>query len=539
MNRILFLLLALSPSVLPAQGPPPTPPSPPHLEKRISIHVLQRSLALTLEEIGQKGNFFFSYNSNILKGDSLVSLQRDSATVRQLLDLLLGENYTYIESGRYVILQTKAAAPPRSYTVSGWVVDAVTKKPISLASIYEADQLITTLTDTNGFFRLRLKDRSPKATITVSKDLYRDTFLVVPGGYDRELKLTITPEQVAELAAVFVSSRVERTWLGRMFLSSRQKIQSLNLLDFFASKPIQFSLIPGLGTHGQMGAQVINQLSLNLIGGYTAGSNGVELAGVFNIDKKDVKCFQAAGVFNLAGGNLRGVQLAGLYNQDLGSASGLQAAGLINNAADTLKGVQMAGLGNISRKKTIGFQIAGLFNYTRNLAGVQLGVINIADTSTGYMIGLLNLTKHGYHALSVYTSDLLPVNLSYKIGSRKTYSILLAGLDPRAGQRAYTLGFGIGANFFVAPKWTIATDITEQYYYPGNWKHQPIVYRLQPSLSWQCGKKIALFAGPSLSLYDPSHIEIAGGYRSPLPSHTFSVGGNRAWLGFSAGINFL
>jgi len=271
MNRILFLLLTLLPFVLPAQGV--------YLDKPISLHVRQRSLTLTLEEIGQKGGFYFSYNSNILKGDSVVSLEKDNATVRQLLDLLLGDNYNYIESGRYVILQSKAAPSPRSYTISGWVVDAVTRKHISLASIYETDQLVTTLTDTNGFFRLRLKERSPKATIRVSKDLYRDTFLVLPGGYDRELMLTIKPDQVAELAAVFVSSRVERTWLGRMFLSSRQKIQSLNLLDFFARKPIQFSLVPGLGSHGQMGAQVVNKLSLNLVGGYTAGSNGLELAG--------------------------------------------------------------------------------------------------------------------------------------------------------------------------------------------------------------------------------------------------------------------
>jgi hypothetical protein len=84
MNRILFLLLVLSPSVLPAQDPHPAPT--PHLDKNISIHVRQKTLALTLEEIGQKGNFYFSYNSNILKGDSLVSLQKDSSTVRQFLE---------------------------------------------------------------------------------------------------------------------------------------------------------------------------------------------------------------------------------------------------------------------------------------------------------------------------------------------------------------------------------------------------------------------------------------------------------------------
>ena len=56
--------------------------------------------------------------------------------------------------------------------------------------------------------------------------------------------------------------------------------------NFFETRPFQVSLVPGLGSHGKMSGQVVNNFSLNVFGGYTAGTNGSELGGLFNIDKK-------------------------------------------------------------------------------------------------------------------------------------------------------------------------------------------------------------------------------------------------------------
>src|SRR3546814_16471504 len=92
---------------------------------------------------------------------------------------------------------------------------------------------------------------------------------------------------------------VERTRLGRFFVSSGQRIQSLNLRGFFTESPVQVSLMPGLSTQGRMSAQVVNNFSVNLIGGYTAGLNGMEMAGVFNMNKKDVGPVKIAGGFNV------------------------------------------------------------------------------------------------------------------------------------------------------------------------------------------------------------------------------------------------
>jgi hypothetical protein len=58
-------------------------------------------------------------------------------------------------------------------------------------------------------------------------------------------------------------------------------------------------------------------------------------------------------------------------------------------------------------------QIAGVFNYSKKLKGVQIGLINIADTSEGYSIGLINIVLKGYHKLSFSANEILNVNAAF------------------------------------------------------------------------------------------------------------------------------
>lgn len=523
LTALLFFGLSV---VLCAQGP---------LDRTVSIHVQGQTLTKTLQELGRLGGFYFSYNTNILPGDSLVHLSGDKRTIRSLLDSLLKGRYEYIESGRYIILQRKRAgvlAMPLSgsYTFSGYVLDADTKKSVGKVSVYIGDQLVSALTDSTGYFKLRLKDRGGHILVSVSAALYRDTFLVIRSGYDQEYTFYIESARVAELMPFVVSSRVEKTWLGRVFLSSRLKIQSLNLLNFFADKPLQMSLTPGLGTHGQMGGQVINKFSLNILGGYTAGSNGLELAGLFNIDKRDVHYVQAAGLFNTVGGVTGGVQLAGIMNNDLDSVKGVQAAGIVNRVNGSLDGVQLAGIANAVSGTVRGVQAAGVVNRAGHLKGVQIGIVNIADTCSGLMIGLVNLTKHGYHAFSIGSDEALPVRVAYKSGGRILYSILAAGANPVQGSRLFMLGYGVGARTTGLGRFSLAAELTAEDFYTGNWTDIPMLYRLQPQLQYRLSRHWGIYAGPAFSICDAAHAVPSPGYKMPARDG-FSVG-------WAAGINF-
>lgn len=534
----------------------------------VPVNANNQPLKTVLHTLSSKGKFYFSYNSNIINEDSLVTISAQNKTIKELLDILLNGDYQYKETGDYIIIQRNASG--NYYFVSGYVTDNITGEKISDVSVYEKNQLVSTFTNADGFFRLKLKDRRPSLFVNVSKVAYADTTISIQPGYNQEVHVGITP-QLSELGPVVVSSKVERNWLARIFLSSRQKMQSLNIRKFFASKQYQVSLVPGIGSHG-LNAQVINKVSVNIIGGYAAGTSGVELGGIFNIDKRNANHVQVAGAFNVVGGTFKGVQLAGIHNNvfdslkgvqasgfsnlvkgDLGGVQltgnynviwgnlkGVQAAGTVNLVKDKSHGVQLAGLGNISRKEMKGVQLAGLFNYTHYSRGVQIALVNIADSSSGYSIGLINIVKKGYHKLSVYSNEMLNVNMAYKSGSRKLYSILLVGMNIAENNKAYTIGYGIGKEMMLNQNLSIATELTSQNLYLGDWKSFPSLYRFQPSFNVRFSKNIALFAGPTFSVFHSKQTHTIPGYKSgPSTGYPgFNFGSNtRAWFGWHVGTN--
>jgi hypothetical protein len=53
---------------------------------------------------------------------------------------------------------------------------------------------------------------------------------------------------------------VEKTKVGKFLLSTQQRIQSLNIGKFFADRPFQVSLLPGLSSQGKLSGQVVNNI---------------------------------------------------------------------------------------------------------------------------------------------------------------------------------------------------------------------------------------------------------------------------------------
>jgi carboxypeptidase-like protein len=585
------------------------------LSKSISLDVNRQRLDNVLEILSNKGDFYFSYNSKIVKKDSLVSVSVRNKTVREILSLLFNSTYEFKESGNYVIIRkapirmtmvtNKVAVEEKMYSVSGYVFDEQSGVAINDASVYEKKQLASALTDDAGYFKLKLKSsKASTATITISKEFYEDTSILIEPRHNQELTITMTPVE-KEQDKVTISpedylvpdsmkthrtfdtvsqkiaepnnlSNVERTGMGMFLLSTKQKIQSLNLGHFFTTRPFQVSFVPGLGSHGKMSGQVVNNFSLNVLGGYTAGTNGAEMGGLFNIDKKEVQYFQAAGIFNMVGGKLQGFQVAGINNTVLdttygfqgagisnlvkGKFAGFQASGIYNHVSDSVKGVQVAGVSNFagrklsgvqiagvmnfSNKETNGVQIAGVCNYSKRLRGVQIGLINIADTSEGFSIGLINIVIKGYHKLSFSTNEILNANAAFKTGNTKLYSILYAGVNAGSNNRVYSFGYGLGSERNLNKKKSLSLnpEVTSQYLYLGSWDYTNILSKLHLNLNVKLGKYVSLFAGPSFAVYVSNQESVIPGYRFPVPPagyHTYSFSDTvTGWFGWNAGINF-
>ena len=65
------------------------------LNRHITIHVNHERLSEVILLIGSTGKFTFSYNSDILPGDSLVSISIEEERVKRILDMLLSEKNQY------------------------------------------------------------------------------------------------------------------------------------------------------------------------------------------------------------------------------------------------------------------------------------------------------------------------------------------------------------------------------------------------------------------------------------------------------------
>jgi hypothetical protein len=585
------------------------------LNRSVTLEVNRQRLDQVLEIISNKADCYFSYSSSVVKKDSLVSLNVRNKPLSEVLALLFNTSFEFRESGTYIIIRKapirmtmitkKAEIEDKIYTVSGYVYDDQSDAAIPDASVYEKKLLASALTNEAGFFKLKLKSsKASSATLTVSKEFYEDTSVLIQPGRSQELSITLmplqlsndvvtispedylSPDSVKQLQAdsaytktsvpVRDSSKVERTGMGRFLLSTKQKMQTINLGKFFTTRPFQVSLVPGLGSHGQMSGQVVNKFSLNVLGGYTAGTNGLEIGGIFNIDKKEVQYFQAAGVFNVVGGvtrgmqvagvnntvlnkvyafqaagvnnlvkgNFSGFQVAGVYNHVMDSVKGWQAAGVANFAKNKVTGAQVAGVINFSNREMNGVQIAGVINYAKKLKGVQIGLINIADTSEGYSIGLFNIILKGYHKLSLSKNELTDFNVAFKTGNSKFYSILQAGVSPRDNDKIYSFGYGLGSELKLNKKrtLTINPELTSDYLYRGSWDYFNLLNKFQLNLNVKLNKYISFYAGPSYAVLISDQTMAFTGYRFVLPSVGYKnqeySNRVRGWFGWTAGINF-
>ncbi|HTR29950.1 MAG TPA: STN domain-containing protein [Puia sp.] len=99
---MLVLLWANRPLTLHAQGDK-------ILNKKVMLHADHERLEDVLNDLAKSGYFTFSYQSDILKKDRLVTLTIKESTLREALELILGKAYDYLESDDYVVIRRRDA----------------------------------------------------------------------------------------------------------------------------------------------------------------------------------------------------------------------------------------------------------------------------------------------------------------------------------------------------------------------------------------------------------------------------------------------
>jgi hypothetical protein len=562
----------------------------PPLERVISITVAEEPLDEVLKKISQQGGVSFSYSSKIFDTKRIVSLSVTNKTVRETMELIFHGGVQYKQKSNYVII-TRASAD--EVLVSGYIVDEATGKRLKEVSIYDPVSLRSAVTDEYGFFEMPIeKPSAEQLKLAIKKSNYTDTLVVVPARRSSFQNISLNFESEKWKAFTdSVNSKMNRLWMW-----TKRSVASINLQNIRDTlhRTWQVSFLPFIGTNHTMSGNVVNDYSLNILGGFSGGTAVAEFGGLFNIDRGHVHHAQVAGIFNVNGGKTNGIQFAGMINATLDSVYAIQAAGLINANQAYSKGVQLAGISNVNLDSYHGPQLAGLFNFTLrklegaqvaglfnvavgtahgaqvaglfnveagtihgaqvssllNMAwtveGTQVGFLNVTDSITGIPVGFLSFVNKGYHSVELSADEIFPVNVALRTGVRKFYNIVTAGVLPeRADTTTWSFGYGVGTLPKLTKRLSLNIDLTANQVVKGNVEKLNLVNKLYLGVDYRVRKKFSLTAGATVNVrvFDAkftNYPKLFYAYKPTLlMDYNDSLTGVQMWWGGKIGLRFL
>ena len=225
----------------------------------------------------------------------------------------------------------------------------------------------------------------------------------------------------------------------------------------------------------------------------------------------------------------------------------LQVAGVGNIARGNVKGLQLAGVANIAGGDVDGSQIGGLFNVAKNVDGLQLGVINMADTiKHGVPIGVLSIVRDGFHEFEISAGEALNTQLAFKIGVDRFYNIFAVGTQYLGPEFMWTVGYGIGTHLMQRGQFKTQLELMSFHINEGSeWTN---AYNDLQQVKLNFSKKIsdhaAIFVAPTINLLITDKKVIDGKpFESRFAPYSFysHSGGHttlKGWIGLTAGIHF-
>ncbi|WP_430814334.1 STN and carboxypeptidase regulatory-like domain-containing protein [Carboxylicivirga sp. RSCT41] len=570
------------------------------LEMPVTVQMQNTSIVSVFNELENQLSFNFSYEAQLIDDSKKVSLNEQNKALKKVLKEVLGNDYDYKVVGTHVIIQS--SLPPLNkrggrFSYSGQVVGP-DNQPLENAIVYEANRQTAAITSYDGYYRFNFRDKNHPVALNISYTGFRDTVIYVSPGQTQKVRIIPLPRQPilpsdfktleGKSAPALANAELQTMSdikLVRFMVNDEALYVSKNL-NTFNWQSAQVSLLPYVGTNDLMNGLTTNNVSINIIGGYTAQIEGAEFGAVSNFIQNDVIGFQAAGVSNVVGKNVVGFQAAGVASVVLGNLEGAQASGVFNRVKGHHSGTMIAGVANITEagnnnpsikglnsqisgvanihlkdtsnlqitsvwnqaEKINGLQISAFCNYTKKLNGLQIGIINIADTiENGLPIGLINIVKHGYKAIEFSSNETFRFNAAFKTGGNHLYSFLSAGIDTYI-----SAGYGFGYTSNHKKKTSFNFDLSgaavidpdaETNSYMGT------LYRAQLGLNYHFTKHLNISIGPAFNFLHafsesgsspPAVISKPSGvyYGQYYLEKSIRSQSNQSWFGWHCSVRF-
>jgi len=159
-------------------------------------------------------------------------------------------------------------------------------------------------------------------------------------------------------------------------------------------------------------------------------------------------------------------------------------------------------------------------NYGHDVAGAQVGIVNVAGVSRGLQLGLVNISdedrgvpiglvsyarKNGMLHFGAYGTETSPTNAVFKIGGRNVYNTFAFGYRPGKEGNRFVSALGLGVRARIERSWlsfldtevvasTFTHDVEDD---PGRLQ---VLSSLRLLGGWRLARRFAIVGGPTANV---------------------------------------
>jgi len=550
---------------------------------KVTLAAQKEPIESVLSTITKQTGIRFSYNSQIIDPKTKVSINAQNKTIKEVLTIILPPYVLYKKVGEHIIFFTEEQNSLSPYVQK---IPLVVEEQISFV---RNDEKKTSYN--NGSLQDSCLNSVGLTNSDEMKPLFTELLIaaamaVTPVLADDSLHVTTDTLLVTRYALQETENLI--TSVAKDSIADEISPTSLVI------KPIQLTFIYPLGT-GWVKSPCNNyHASLNILGGVTGRTMGIDLGGLFNINTSAAKGVQFAGLFNLTGSNCsefqsKNAQFSGIFNYtkkgesaqfggvfnmadnawiqaggifniaqkksvaqfagifNMGCTAHSQVAGIANIACHTA--FQAAGIVNISEKSAC--QIAGVVNVTKK-GKFQMGVINVRDTADGVSLGLINIVKKGgILEAGIEAGEFVHSALTFRSGTQRLYSIISVGYNYT--EKFWSAGAGLGTGIKLIGNLTLNLELChaqlfstqKMLWQPHRWN---TFCQFKPMLNYRFAKHFKMYAGPSFNLLIQNSVSVIYAddlmYQKQIevPYSLYNRNVNNAdldlWIGVVGGVKF-
>jgi hypothetical protein len=374
-----------------------------HLSTKINLQANSQPIEWVLDNLSANHEFKFSYNPDLYDYSKNCSFSVKNLPLKKLLKRIFGADLDFKEIGSHIILKPNGKARSGksvgTYVLKGQIFNAVTGEAISNATILEVDENELSRTNKDGVFSIKLKDATEKMSLSFSKAEFEDTIINLFSNKTESFKVALRPRikpgKKLKSKSVAANLKSVDSYDAVNFLIPLESYYAAKNINIVEPNNTQVSLIPYIGTNGLVSGSSNNNLSFNLISGYSKSLDGFEFGGMINLNNGTVRGVQVGGIGNINGGKTEYLQVGGLFNVNIDDFTGVQISGMyasslnftgfqfsgmVNTIWGDMKGLQLSGWLNSLYGEMNGTQVTGFCNFTsQNVDGFQVGgIANIA-----------------------------------------------------------------------------------------------------------------------------------------------------------------